>query len=121
MEFSIGWNAEPGQRISMREDVQQGTLMRYSLATLYFDTFRLACDSSVVIGLRMMTLAAGGARAFTEMHLMTSEKMQAAMVVAIDSAFGMAQGRSAESLGRRAISHYHRKVVANRRRLLRRH
>jgi len=95
--------------------------MRYSFFSLYFDTMRLACESSVVIGLRMMTFAAGGTRAMTEAHLMTTEKVQSAMVVAVDSAFGMARGQSAELLGRSAISHYHRKVVANRRRLLRRH
>ena len=37
--------------------------MRYSFVSLYFDTIRLACESSVVIGLRMMTFAAGGAKA----------------------------------------------------------
>jgi hypothetical protein len=95
--------------------------MRYSFLSLYFDTVRLACESSVVIGLRMMTFATGGAKAMTEAHLMTTEKMQAAMVVAIDGAFGMARGQSAELLGRSAISHYRRKVMANRRRLLRRH
>ena len=101
--------------------MQQGTAMRYSFLSLYFDSVRLACESSVVIGLRMMTFAAGGARAMTEAQLMTTEKVQAAMVVAIDSAFGLARGQSAELLGRSAISHYRRKVIANRRRLMRRH
>lgn len=95
--------------------------MRHSFLGLYFDMVRLACESSLVIGLRMMTFATGGAKAFSEAQLMTSEKVQAAMVVAIDSAFGLAQGQSAERVGRSAISHYHRKVAANRRRLLRRH
>lgn len=94
--------------------------MRYSFVNLYFDTIRLACESSVVIGLRMMTFAAGGAKALAEAQLMTTEKVQAAMVVAIGSAFGMARGQSAELLGRNVISHYRRKVIANRRRLLRR-
>lgn len=94
--------------------------MRYSFFSLYFDAVRLGAESSVVIGLRMMTFATGGARAITEAQLMTTEKIQAAMVVTIDSAFGMARGQSAELLGRSAISHYRRQVVANRRRLLRR-
>jgi hypothetical protein len=94
--------------------------MRYSFLSLYFDTMRLACESSVVIGLRMMTFSAGGAKAMTEAHLMTTEKLQAAMAVGIESAFGMARGQSAQMLGRSAISHYRRKVIANRRRLLRR-
>jgi hypothetical protein len=95
--------------------------MRYSFFSLYFDTICLTCEASMVIGLRMMTFAAGGARAMNEAQLMTTEKVQAAMAVAIATAFGMARGQSAERLGRSAISHYRRKVVANRRRLLRRH
>jgi hypothetical protein len=94
--------------------------MRSSFATLYFDIFRLGCESSLVIGLRMMTLAAGGAKALNEAHLMTAEKMQAAAAVMLESAFAAAGGKSAEAIGRNAIAHYRRKVVANRRRLLRR-
>ena len=53
--------------------------MRYPSATLYFDMFRLGCEASMVIGLRMMTFAAGGAKAMSEMHLMTAEKMRHVM------------------------------------------
>jgi hypothetical protein len=95
--------------------------MKHAFGTLYFDLFRLACESSIVISLRMMTFATGGARAFSEAHLMTAEKMQAAAFVMMDSAFAAAGGKSAEMIGRNAIAHYRRKVVANRRRLLRRH
>lgn len=95
--------------------------MKHSFASIYFDVFRLACESSIVIGLRMMTFAVGGAKALSEAHLMTSEKMQAAAFVMIDSAFAAAGGKSAEVIGRNAIAHYRRKVMANRRRLLRRH
>jgi hypothetical protein len=94
--------------------------MRNSFASLYFDMFRLACESSLVIGLRMMTFATGGARAMSEAHLMTAEKIQAATVVMMNSAFAAAGGKSAEAIGRSAIAHYRRKVVANRKRLLRR-
>lgn len=94
--------------------------MRHSFTSIYFDTFRLACESSFVIGLRMMTFATGGTKAFSEAQLMTVEKMQAAAVVMLDSAFAVAGGKSAEVIGRSAIAHYRRKVVSNRRRLLRR-
>ena len=94
--------------------------MRRSYASVYFDIFRLAWESSFVIALRM-TFAAGGAKAASEAQLMTVEKMQAATFVMIDSAFAAAGGKSAEVIGRSAIAHYRRKVVANRRRLLRRH
>jgi hypothetical protein len=95
--------------------------MRHSFASIYFDIFRLAWESSFVIGLRMMTFGAGGTRAFSEAQLMTVEKIQAATFVMLDSAFALAGGKSAEVVGRSAIAHYRRKVVANRRRLLRRH
>lgn len=95
--------------------------MRRSFTSIYFDIFRLACESSVVISLRMMTFAAGGTRAFSEAHLMTMEKFQAAAIVTLDSALAAAGGKSAHAIGRSAIAHYRRKVVANRRRLLRRH
>ena len=94
--------------------------MRHAFNSIYFDLFRLSCESSLVIGLRMMTLMTGGAGAMREAHLMTAEKMQAATVVMIDSAFLAAGGKSAEAIGRSAIAHFRRKVVANRRRLMRR-
>jgi hypothetical protein len=94
--------------------------MRHPLPSIYFDLFRLACESSLVIGLRMMTFTTGGASAMREAQLMTMEKMQAAALVVIQSSFAAAGGKSAEAIGRTAIAHYRRKVVANRRRLMRR-
>lgn len=95
--------------------------MRNSLPSIYFDLIRLGCESSLVIGLRMMTFATGDAKAVSEAQLMTVEKMQAAAFVVVDSMFAAAGGKSAETIGRSAIAHYRRKVVANRKRLLRRH
>jgi hypothetical protein len=94
--------------------------MRNPLASIYFDLFRLGCESSLVISLRMMTFAAGGTKAMSEAQLMTSEKVAAAMAVTYAGAVGLATGQSAHALSRDAVAHYHRKVVANRRRLLRR-
>jgi hypothetical protein len=87
---------------------------------LYFDLMRLGWESSVVISLRMMKLAAGGVVAKKEAQLMISEKGEAAVMVALASAWGMASGQSFDTVGRKAVAHYRRKVVANRRRLLRR-
>lgn len=94
--------------------------MRNPLSSIYFDLFRLGCESCLVISLRMMTLAAGGAKALSEAQLMTTEKVQAAIVVTFAGAMGLATGQSVHALSRSAVAHYHRKVVANRRRLLRR-
>ncbi|MGV3549709.1 hypothetical protein [Rhizobium sp.] len=93
--------------------------MRHSPVSIYFDLFRLACESSMVISLRMMTFATGGARAASEAQLMLVEKMQAASAVMVGSAFAAAGGKSAETIGRNAVAHYKRKVIANRKRLLR--
>lgn len=95
--------------------------MRHTYLSSYFDLVGLACESSLVIGLRMMTFAAGGAEAASEAQLMVAEKLQTAAWVTFASAMAIAGGRSAETIGRSAIAHYRRKVVANRRRLLRRH
>jgi hypothetical protein len=94
--------------------------MKNSFVSVYFDLFRLACESSVVVSLRMMTFAGGGAKAASEAQLMTVEKVQAAAFVMLNSSFAAAGGKSAETIGRSAIAHYRRKVVANRKRLLRR-
>lgn len=93
--------------------------MKHTCLSSYFDLVGLACESSLVIGLRMMTFAAGGADAAAEAQLMVAEKLQAAAWVTFTSAMAMAGGKSANNIGRSAIAHYRRKVVANRRRLLR--
>ena len=94
--------------------------MKRSVFSLYFDLFRLTGEASIVISLRMMTMAAGGTAATREAQLMVMEKVQAMSIVALTSAFGLASGQSPDSVGRSALAHYRRKVVANRRRLLRR-
>lgn len=93
--------------------------MRQSPYQIFFDLSRLVFESNMVIGLRMMTLAAGGAKATSEMQLMTVEKLQAASAVMIDNAFALASGKSMEAIGRSTVAHYRRKVRANHRRLSR--
>lgn len=94
--------------------------MRNPFLAMQFDLARLACEASVVVGLRMMVLAVGGPKATSEARLMTIEKIQAASVVTVASLLGLATGRAPASVGRSAIASYRRKVGANRRRLLRR-
>ena len=84
---------------------------------MFFDLSRLAFESNMVIGLRMMTLAAGGPKAISEAQLMTSEKLQSAASVMIDGAVALASGKSMESIGKSTVAHYRRKVLANHRRL----
>jgi hypothetical protein len=85
--------------------------------SMFFDLSRLAFESNMVIGLRMMKLAAGGPKAISEANLMTSEKLQAASSVMIDGAFALASGKSMESIGKSTVAHYRKKVRANHRRL----
>jgi hypothetical protein len=87
--------------------------------SMFFDLSRLAFESNMVIGLRMMKLAAGDGKALREAHLMTSEKMQAAAAIMVENAFALASGTSMESIGRSSIAHYRKKVRANQRRLSR--
>lgn len=91
--------------------------MRQSPYQMFFDLQRLAFESNMVIGLRMMTLAAGGPKALSEAQLMTSEKLHAAASVMIDGAVALASGKSMESVGKSTVAHYRREVRANHRRL----
>ena len=80
------------------------------------DAWTLAAESSAVIGLRMMKLAAGGVAAETEAQRMVVEKVEAALALqslAISGGLGL----SANGAAAKSLAHYRRKVRANRRRL----
>ena len=85
---------------------------------LNLDLMRLGMESSNVIALRMMKLAAGGAVATAEAERMVAEKVRAAIDVqtqAVSSALA-GQGHLAAT---RAVSRLRRTVRANQRRLAR--
>lgn len=82
------------------------------------DAWSLGAEASMVIGMRMAKVAAGGPAAAKEADLMVSEKLHAAWELQtqlLTAPFGMTP------LGatRKTLSHYRRKVGANRRRLSR--
>ena len=83
---------------------------------LGYDAWQLGVESSAVIGLRSMRMMAGGATADTEARLMVSEKMGAAMDLSLRAMTGDL-GTSPGPATAKLISHYRRKVGANRRRL----
>jgi hypothetical protein len=85
---------------------------------LNMNLMQLGAESSGVMALRMMRLAAGGAAAAAEAELMVSEKMAAVAAVQAEAWTSLmtGQGHLAPS---RAVAHYRRKVRANRRRLAR--
>ena len=70
----------------------------------------------MVVGLRTMKLAAGGAEAGEEAHLMVAEKLDAAIALQTLAMTG-GLGLSAESAAAKTLSHYRRRVRANQQRL----
>ena len=84
---------------------------------LGLDAWCLGLESSSVIGLRTLKLAAGGAAADTESRRMIEEKVKAGLewqAMALADGLGVTPHRAAA----KTLTHYRRKVRANRRRLL---
>jgi hypothetical protein len=84
--------------------------------TIGMDTWMLGAEAAMVIGLRGMTLAMGGAQAQREAQRMVAEKVEAGAALGMALATGKL-GSSAESVTRGTVSHLRKKVRANRRRL----
>jgi hypothetical protein len=85
---------------------------------LIFDSVALGAEAQGVIALRMMKLAGGGAAAAAESQLMVSEKLAAVAAVQTQVMTSLLTG-SGHLAPQRTLSHYRRKVRANRRRLSR--
>lgn len=83
---------------------------------LSMDAWTMGLEASAVIGLRTLKMAAGGAEAQAEAQRMVSEKTAAAMELAVRAMTG-GLGASPAAAAAGAVSHYRRKVRANRRRL----
>lgn len=81
-----------------------------------WNLWALGLESAAVVGLRSLTIAAGGAAAQREMTRMVSEKVAAAMEL---QARALTGGLSGDALSK-SVAHYRRKVRANRKRLGRR-
>jgi hypothetical protein len=81
------------------------------------NVWSLGAEASSVIALRLMKIAAGGAAGQAEAHRMVDEKIQASLDIqrlALSGALGLTPHAAAA----RTLTHYRRKVRANRRRLL---
>jgi hypothetical protein len=81
-----------------------------------FDAWRLGVEASAVIGLRTLKIAAGGAAGDAEARRMVSEKLAAAAELQTKALAG-GLGLTSAAMASRTLSHYRRKVRANRRRL----
>ena len=88
----------------------------FAIWQLGYDSWMLGLESASVIGLRSMKLMAGGAPADAEARLMVSEKLGSAMDLGTRAMTG-GLGASPGPAAARMVSHYRRKVRANRRRL----
>ena len=87
--------------------------------SMFMDLSRLALESNMVIGMRMMRLATGDAKAMAEAQLMITEKIQTAGNLAIENSFALASGKSFDSVSRSSIAKYSKVVRANHNRLSR--
>ena len=76
----------------------------------------LGVEASTVIGLRTLKLAAGGAAGEAEVRRMVSEKIDAGLTLQARALTG-ALGFTPQAVATKTLSHYRRKVRANRRRL----
>jgi hypothetical protein len=93
--------------------------MTRSPFSMFMDLSQLAIESNMVIGMRLMRLAAGDSRAMAEAHLMVTEKLETAGALAIENSLALASGKSFDAVGRSSIAKYRKAVRANHRRLSR--
>jgi hypothetical protein len=85
---------------------------------LGLDAWLLGAEAACVIAQRSAKLALGGTEAAAEAELMVAEKAEAAWELGVALATG-ALGQRPETIARRSLAHYGRRVRATRRRLAR--
>jgi hypothetical protein len=86
--------------------------------TLGLDAWLLGAEAMAVIAQRSAVLALGGAKAQLEAERMVAEKAETAWEVGLALATG-GFGMHPETIARRTVAHYGKRVRANRRRLSR--
>jgi hypothetical protein len=87
--------------------------------SLGLDAWLLGAEAAGVIMQRSAKLALGGPEAAAEAELMVAEKAEAAWELGVALATG-ALGALPETIARRSLAHYGKRVRTNRRRLARR-
>jgi hypothetical protein len=81
--------------------------------------WQVGLEAQSVIALRMLRLAAGGARAEAEASRMVTEKILAAGEAQMSAATAAMRGRKKHIVAGKALNAYRKRVRANRRRLSR--
>lgn len=84
---------------------------------LGFQTIQLGMEMQSVVALRLMRLAAGGARGRTEASRMIAEKIAAAGEVQMAAASALATGRRDNAVAGKVLRVLRKRVRANKRRL----
>jgi len=92
------------------------TRTRNSWLGIGMSAWSLGVEASTVIALRTVKLAAGGAAGEVEARRMVSEKIDASVALQTLALSG-GLGFTPQAVATRTLSHYRRKVRANRRRL----
>ena len=87
---------------------------------LAFKAIELGIEAQSVIALRMMRLAAGGARGRAEASRMVAEKVGALAEAQTAAAAAILTGRREKIVAGKVLNTYRKRVRANRRRLSRR-
>jgi hypothetical protein len=82
--------------------------------------WQIGLEAQSVIALRMLSLAAGGARAEAETSRMVTEKIVAAGEAQVAAAAAAMRGHKKHVVAGKALNVYSKRVRANRRRLSRR-
>jgi hypothetical protein len=86
----------------------------------YFRAAQVGWDANVVVAMRLMRLAVGGALAQREAQMMVAEKVAAIAEAQAAATTKMLMGAGMAAAAKSASAVYQRKVRANRRRLTRR-
>jgi len=91
-----------------------------SWLSLTFKALALGVEAQSVMAMRVMRLAAGGARAHSEARRMVAEKVAAAAEMQAAATAAIMMGRKDHVVAGKALRAVGKRVRANRRRLLRR-
>jgi hypothetical protein len=110
---------DPGLDPSRAPSICRSMSRSTSWMSLAMDGWMLGMDASLVAGLRVMKISAGGPGATAEAQRMVTEKVEAAVALQLIALTG-GLGYSVESAAARSLKHYGPKVRANRRRVARR-
>ena len=86
--------------------------------SLSLSAWQMSFEAQQVIALRMAKIALGGDAAVKETALMISEKTEATLAIQSEMALALMSG-TGHLAPSRAVTHYRRKIRANRRRLTR--